>query len=297
MKYIEEHIAHPDESLRVMRFTLDSFTLARHRHRHVELTWIERGSGLRFVGSTVEPFDDGDLVLLGPHVAHAWLSSLARRGEAHVATVVQFAPDLILGSALPELAGLAGLVARASAGLRIGGDAARAARACLPQIVAAGGLRRIAKLFELLDELAARPQDLEAIAPGSTPRASRGDTERRIDRVIHWIHANLERPLAAADAARLVHVTPAAFSRYFSREVGRTFTEYINDVRCSEACLRLSHGDRPVAEIAAECGFATLSHFNAQFKARFQATPRAFRRDSRLAFAGAGKAWRGVMGP
>ena len=100
---------------------------------------------------------------------------------------------------------------------------------------------------------------------GELTRSSRGDAERSIDRAIHWIHANLAQPLRAAEAARPIHVTPAAFSRYFSREMGRSFTEYVNDVRCSEACLRLSlslsHSDRAIAEFAAESGFSTLSNF------------------------------------
>lgn len=283
MKYIEEHIAHPDESLRVMRLTLDSFRTARHRHRHLELTWIEQGSGLRFVAGNVEPFHAGDLVLLGPDVAHAWVSSLAHRGEPHVATVVQFAPDLIVGSPIPELARLKELVTRASSGLRIQVVAANEVRASLERIVEARGLRRIATLFEVLERLSESPQDLEPIAVSTTLTSPRSREDRRIDRVIHWIHANLERPLAVEEAARLVHVTPAAFSRYFRREVGKNFSEYINDVRCSEACLRLSRSDRPIADIATTCGFATLSNFNVQFKARFHVTPRSFRRDLRLA--------------
>ena len=78
-------------------------------------------------------------------------------------------------------------------------------------------------------------------------------------------------------AARLVHVSPAAFSRYFRREVGKSFTRYVNDMRCSEACLRLRGSNKAVAVIAHECGFATLSNFNRQFRVRTGLTPRDFR--------------------
>ena len=75
----------------------------------------------------------------------------------------------------------------------------------------------------------------------------------------------------------MAHVTPAAFSRYFHREVGKTFTRYLNDVRCSQACVRLRQTAKPVAVVAAECGFATLSHFNRQFRLRHGVAPREFR--------------------
>ena len=94
---------------------------------------------------------------------------------------------------------------------------------------------------------------------------------------LEWIHAHLARELRVADAARLVHISPASFSRYFSREVGKSFTDYVNDIRCSEACVQLRATDKPVSLIASECGFETLSHFNRQFKLRYGAAPRDFR--------------------
>jgi AraC-like DNA-binding protein len=39
----------------------------------------------------------------------------------------------------------------------------------------------------------------------------------------------------------------------------------------------LRRTDKAVAVIAQECGFATLSHFNRQFRLRHGATPREFR--------------------
>jgi AraC-like DNA-binding protein len=91
------------------------------------------------------------------------------------------------------------------------------------------------------------------------------------------MHANLARELRLEDAARLAHISPDAFSRYFSREVGKSFTAYINDMRCSETCLLLRATDKPVAVIASKCGFETLSHFNRQFRQRFDMSPREFR--------------------
>jgi AraC-like DNA-binding protein len=58
---------------------------------------------------------------------------------------------------------------------------------------------------------------------------------------------------------------------------GKSFTEYINDIRCGETCLLLRSTDKPVSMIATECGFETLSHFNRQFRQRFGVSPREFR--------------------
>jgi NADH:ubiquinone oxidoreductase subunit len=83
MKIFREAVHHPDESLRLLHLELPTFEGGLHRHAHAELTWIERGQGLRWVGDSVEPFIDGDLVLVGGEVAHLWASRA--KGE-HVGT-------------------------------------------------------------------------------------------------------------------------------------------------------------------------------------------------------------------
>ena len=79
-------------------------------------------------------------------------------------------------------------------------------------------------------------------------------------------------------ASAKVHVSPAAFSRFFKRSLGKTFTEYVNDLRCTEAAIQLRKTDKPIANVAQECGFATLSHFNRQFLLRHGQTPRHYRK-------------------
>lgn len=280
MKVREEHVTHAGQTFRFMRFELGAFAGERHRHRQLELTWIERGTGLRFVGNSVEPFEPGDLVLLGPHVPHAWISAADRAGEPHVATVLQFSPDLLTSPGVPELQALGGLVTRAGQGLQVLGPARDALCAVLRGMPQRSDLLRLSDFIAVLGVLQAHPSCLRPLmdTQPSAPAASGGDDARRVDRVLDWIHQHLDQPLTVAAAAALVHVTPAAFSRFFSREVGRSFTAYVNDVRCSEASLRLRLTDRPVAAIAQACGFETMSNFNSQFRRRLGCTPRDFRR-------------------
>lgn len=80
-------------------------------------------------------------------------------------------------------------------------------------------------------------------------------------------------PRASPMSRRLLSV---AFSG-----AGKTFTRYVNDVRCSEACVRLSQSERPIAVIAGECGFTSIAHFDRQFLARMKnSTPREYRRNT-----------------
>ena len=280
MNVVQEHISHPKESLRVLKLELTAFRGARHRHRQVELTWIEAGAGLRLVGDSVQPFNDGDLVLLGPGVPHAWISARHLAGRPHRATVLQFAPELLDVGVMPELAAAQSLLAQASRGLRIGDAATTELLPMLLRLPGQAGLRALAIWMDVLACLVSHRDDMTPLASpasGATTDA-RPEQDRRIARLVDWVHRNMANPISIEPAARLVHVTPGAFSRYFVREMGKGFVEYVNDVRCGEACLRLRTEDKPIAQIAHECGFESMSNFNRQFKLRTGLTPREFSR-------------------
>lgn len=276
MNISRETVVHPNASLRFMRLELDAFRGPHHRHRHYELTWVERGSGLRSVGDRVMPFGDGDMVLLGPELPHRWTTRRRAAPGRAIAWVLQFAPELLDGKLLPELGTVRLALARADRGLHVTGSAHEAAARGLTAMPGADPVARLAILISVLGELARRSGELAPVATHTLSSLTPGEPSRR-DEVLDWIHRHLSREITARAAARQAHVSAGAFSRWFRREVGRTFTEYVNDARCSAACDRLMRTDSAVARIAAECGFTTLSNFNVQFRRRYGRTPRAFR--------------------
>lgn len=299
MRVSEEHVTHPDAAFRYLRLELPAFGGPRHRHGQAELTWVVRGHGVRFVGDSTEPFGDGDLVLLGPRVPHLWAGRAGPGEAAFLAHVVQFPTSLLASPLLPELQAARPLLDRAGRGLRVQGQAHAPVAAALQAMAEADALQRLALLVQVLRALvlhgrSLRPLSTAAVRGGdaapsanavsgtaagtSSGAAASPAAAGRIDRVIDWIHQGLAGDLFMADAARVAHVSPAAFSRFFSRETGKTWTAYVNDVRCSEAAVRLRQGSRPVAEVAHDCGYRTLSHFNREFRSRFGAAPSDYRR-------------------
>lgn len=281
MKIERELIRHPEHSLRCLRVELPGFRGGLHRHGHVELTWIERGRGLRWVGSSVAPFADGDLVLLGSNLPHQWATSGAQPAAGCAATVLQFPPDWAQRAGLPEFAPVGALLARATAGLALHGRLRDEVAAHLRRLPARSALRRVGGFVEILGLLCEGASELQPLAtpPAARPGAG-GDAAARgrgVDRVLDWIEAHLGAELRVADAAAIAHVSPGAFARYFRREVGKSFVEYVNDARCSWAALRLLEGREPVAAIALGCGFASLSNFNEQFRRRHGASARGYR--------------------
>lgn len=282
MRVLNERVLHPERSFRLLRIEARAFDGPRHRHPQLELTWIQRGDGIRYVGDSVAPFAAGDMVLLGAGLAHTWISDEAGRARTAVAYVLQFPASVLEQPGFPELDRARSFAQLARHGLQISGSCAEAISVRLSAMVDAGPLARLASFLDILALLVDHPQCLHPIATSAGQSTSAG-VHRRIDRVIERVTTQLHRRLSAAELARVAGVSPAAFSRFFRREAGKPFSTYLNDVRCGEACLQLRKTLLPVATIAENCGFSSLSHFNRQFRRRLGMTPRQYRSGRRRA--------------
>lgn len=269
-----------------MHLALPAFRGELHRHHHLELTWIQRGRGLRWVGDSVEPFVDGDLVLVGGDTAHLWASRGTQDAEGCAATVLQFPPQWARRTGLPELAGVCALLAQRFAGLEVQGHTRSEVQRLLVRLDGTSAVRRIALFVDVLGVLQEGSADLRVLSnsPQDAASAERGvgAGPHRMDRVLNWIQAHLSQELRVADAATVAHVSSAAFARFFRREVGKSFTQYVNDARCGWAALELAQGREPIAQIAQTCGFHTLSNFGEQFRRRHRMSPRDFRAKHRV---------------
>ena len=58
---------------------------------------------------------------------------------------------------------------------------------------------------------------------------------------------------------------------------GKTFVEYVNDVRIENAVLKLLNEDVTVTEVAISCGFSNMSYFARTFKKRMECTPSEYK--------------------
>ncbi|MGH2534395.1 MAG: AraC family transcriptional regulator [Thermomicrobiales bacterium] len=78
-------------------------------------------------------------------------------------------------------------------------------------------------------------------------------------------------------------VSPAHLARTLKAGRGQTPTAFVNDLRLERAALLLRTTTRQITEIAAECGFESLSYFYRVFGRRFGVPPRAYRLQARRA--------------
>lgn len=97
---------------------------------------------------------------------------------------------------------------------------------------------------------------------------------------IAYIHSHPGQSLPMNETAALCHLSPSYFSRVFHREVGESFTSYVNRQKVKIAKQMLRTTENSISTIAGELGYLNTSHFINLFKRYEGMTPYAFRQQN-----------------
>jgi AraC-like DNA-binding protein len=89
--------------------------------------------------------------------------------------------------------------------------------------------------------------------------------------------ARYREPLDVPSLARRAHMSPAHFSREFSRAFGETPHRYLLTRRLERAAELLRNTDRSVAEICFGVGLSSVGSFTTSFRRLYGTTPTAYR--------------------
>ncbi|HET6255332.1 MAG TPA: AraC family transcriptional regulator [Puia sp.] len=258
------------------RYTTAAFPFLWHYHPEYELTLITGGSGERMVGDNHEYFVPGDLVLLGPGLPHTWVSEtpsaavVIQFGESCIAPLLQY----------PECERIRQLLAQSSQGLAFPvtvsgkGDM----MASIMRLPAAKAASRITGLLEVLQMLAGSRVVARPLASPYFQPAVGKKMEGRIGKIFQYVHEHSGETVALAEVAALINLSESAFCKFFKRTTGKTFSDYLSDIRIGHACRLLSESDETISEIAYRSGFESLTYFNRVFRRKKGMRPRDFRK-------------------
>jgi AraC-like DNA-binding protein len=245
---------------------------------------IRFGTGRYIVGDRIDAFSAGQLVLVGSNLPHHWISDL-EPGEiiADRDIVFQFHPDWIrrCQAVLPELSDVNPLLKRSARGIEFTGETALEGARELQSIGETAGAERLRHIFGLLGVLASAPSaENQTLAKAWLPPLDDEYAADIIDRAFAYILDNLVGEVRLSAAAELIGMSESAFSKYFKRMSGQTFSDTVRKLRLAQAGKLLKDTDLPVGSIYHRAGYANLSNFNRQFRAQYGVTPREFRRQN-----------------
>jgi AraC-like DNA-binding protein/DNA gyrase inhibitor GyrI len=105
--------------------------------------------------------------------------------------------------------------------------------------------------------------------------------DRRISKAYNIIKQKYQQKLLLEDIANQVNLSPFHFQRLFKQEMKETPTACLIRLRLERAGHLLKSGNlRSMSEVAADCGFTSLSAFSRAFSAKYGMSPKAFSTDT-----------------
>ena len=102
--------------------------------------------------------------------------------------------------------------------------------------------------------------------------------DERIDQINNYIRANYSQPISLKELADKLYLSNGYLSRFFKKNYGMNFAEYLTNIRLFHAVDELMYTNTPITMIAYDNGFASVAVFNKAFKKAYGETPSALRK-------------------
>jgi AraC-like DNA-binding protein len=269
------------QSFLVRTFNKKGFSAPFHFHPEYELTLIVQGKGKRYVGSHMDNYDCGDLVLLGSNLPHCW--KLDPEVEENVnarSVVVQFTHQF-LGSEFfssAELVSIKKLLQKSKSGIQfLNKTRQQVQKQMIGLAEEKNNFTALIQLLQILQTLSTTSSYIQLDKHGSIADRSTSDQER-INHVFAYIVDNFQKDITLDKAARTINMTPNAFCKYFKKVTRKTFMEAVLEFRINHAVQQLVQTDKTISAICYDSGFGDISHFHKTFKSKMNLSPLHYRR-------------------
>jgi AraC-like DNA-binding protein len=255
-----------------------------HFHPEYQLFLVLKGRGTRFIGDTMKPFKEGDLIFTGPNLPHVWRndnSYFSKKDQHSTSGIVIYFQENLLGNMIElkdELESIRYLFEKTKRGLEITGKTREAVSLMMQDLLVLKGFKSIIKLLEIFNVIATSSESNTITHNTYVPPTNKASTDR-MNIVYEYVMQNFDRKIVLDEISELVNMTPTSFSRYFKTQVNKSFSEFLKKIRISHACKLLQEEKVNINHIAYECGYHTLSNFNKQFKETTNQTPLNYKKN------------------
>lgn len=255
-----------------------------HYHEEVELIHFHKGSGMQFVGDNIKPFAAGDIVIVGPSLSHYW-----RYDDEHLAstdsddaysTVIHFTEkfwgDKFLN--LPELMQVKSFLEKAKRGIFISETNSLEVSQAMQRVCESKGISRVVALLEALSAFANAPGYHLLSSMGFKHDFPSSENER-INAIYNYSLKNFNKKIYLEQISSEAQLVPNSFCRYFKSRTGKTYSQFLAEIRVGYACKLLIANRVCNKEVCYESGFSNFSCFYKNFKEITGKTPESYKKD------------------
>ena len=252
-----------------------TISCTKHIHSTIELLYVKEGN--YHVSLDDEKFDifEGDLALFTSNAIHHVTSGDEPRNAYYVMKI----PQSLLFSLAPREAAYEYVMrfAMRRSGERYlwrrGELLGSRIKSALDSLVSEFEERRYASELSLTVRMAALLVEILREAPPSSDTASHRSVAD-IYRVMEHIRKHYAEDIDERELAAGIGMSYSYFSRSWKRVTGISLREYLNRTRVAHAEQLLFKGDLSVSEVAALCGYNSVSYFISVYRRIAGVTPK-----------------------
>jgi len=272
-----------DRTIIVQTEEMPHFYTYLHRHKEIQLTWIQEGEGTLVAGMNMHLFKAGEIYLFGANMPHVFKSDpeyFEADSTKQIRTItVFFNPNDKLSALfdLPEMKAVQTFLEDYDCGFKVPQEFFSDISGRLSGLLNSDGIDQLMQFLQLLKTLS-NVKGLEPLTVNSFPRSINDNEGMRVASIYNYIIQNYNKPITLEEVAEQAYMTPHAFCRYFKKHTRYTLVSFLNKVRINEACkLLMSGSHNGIAAIAYSCGFNSITNFNRVFKSITGKSPRSYK--------------------
>lgn len=264
-------------------YDYNRFTYPWHFHSEYEIIYVENGNGERFVADHMGEFNSGEIILLGSNLPHYMRSAPEYFSENCTkrvnGVVIQFHKDFMTYAInnYIDLKPIKEILDLSRRGIHFPKPGNEDIVERIQSLPIYKGIDRIINLLLLLNSMA---KSVNKLPLGSSQfnNSLSMFSDDRLEKILSYINYHYTEKIELDTVAAMIPMNTTAFCRYFKDKSGKTFMDYILDLRVGYACKLLSGIPKDITEICIASGFNSTTHFNRIFKRKTGLTPTEYRK-------------------
>jgi len=241
-----------------------------HWHKEIELIYASRGRVNIGIGETVVTLEEGEIIFFASGEPHYFLASPDSERYVYQFDLKLFDETILR----KEQASLIVLFEQGERYSRYWSESLRKKVIALlvelyqleTEATEGKNYLVLSNLYRLIGEMY-RELPRKTGEKKVTPTAiHRKETLMRLNEIFEYIENQYQTAITVEDVAKHVGFSPYYFTRFFKKNTGQTFIQFLTEYRINQAKFILANEQLPMAEVADRAGFSSVKTFHHVFK-------------------------------
>lgn len=251
--------------------------ISLHQQESWELSYIITGRGVRVIGDTIEPFLEGEVILIPPNIPHCWsFDETIHDSEGKIENItITFSDKFLTNSStsFEELSSVISAIRENKNAISFSENNLLRIQQTMTAMILETNIERLASLIRILNFIS---------LPETTNIVGRPTIEdkktKKMQSIYLYVMNNYQNDITLDDISKFVGMEKSSFCVFFKKMTNKSFFTFLIEYRIGSSCQMLLKTTKSISEICISSGFQDVPYYNRMFKKINGTTPTEYRR-------------------